>query len=207
METEEEQVEQLKAWLKENGLSIVLGIILGVGGIGGYNYWNHVQETAAVEASGHFSEMITALEAGDHQSVEQHSAILIDQYASTDYALMAQLALAKSHVVNGEFDLAESALQQVVGSAAQKPLAYVGRTRLAAMQIHNGKIDQALTTLDAEFPEEFLALVAELRGDAYAQQGKAAQAIEAYRSAQTAKLGAADPTFLQHKLDDLGAPN
>ena len=40
METEEEQVEKLKAWLKENGLSIVMGIIIGVGGIGGYNYWN-----------------------------------------------------------------------------------------------------------------------------------------------------------------------
>ena len=37
METEEEQVERLKAWLKENGLSIVLGIVIGVGGIGGYN--------------------------------------------------------------------------------------------------------------------------------------------------------------------------
>ena len=40
METEEEQVERLKAWLKENGLSIVFGIVIGVGGIGGYNYWN-----------------------------------------------------------------------------------------------------------------------------------------------------------------------
>ena len=37
METEEEQVAKLKAWFKENGLSIVLGIIIGVGGIGGYN--------------------------------------------------------------------------------------------------------------------------------------------------------------------------
>ena len=42
METEEEQVEKLKAWLKENGLSIVMGIVIGVGGIGGYNYWQHV---------------------------------------------------------------------------------------------------------------------------------------------------------------------
>ena len=34
METEEEQVEKLKAWLKENGLSIVFGVVIGVGGIG-----------------------------------------------------------------------------------------------------------------------------------------------------------------------------
>lgn len=207
METEEEQVEKLKAWLKENGLSIVLGIVIGVGGIGGYNYWNHVQETAAGEASDHFNKMIAALDAGNRQSVEEYSNILINDHASTDYALMARLALARTHVVDGEFDQAELALQQVVGSAGQKPLAYVARTRLAALQIQNGKIDNALGTLDADFPEEFSARVEELRGDAYAQQGKVAEAIEAYRSAQSAKLGPVDRTFLRQKLDDLGAQN
>ena len=205
METEEEQVEKLKAWLKENGLSIFLGIVIGVGGIGGYNYWNHVQETTAAEASGYFSKMIAALEAGDHQLVQEQSDILINDYTSTDYALMAQLALAKSHVVDGEFDKAELALQQVVGSGEQKPLAYVARTRLAALQIQNGQIDNALATLGAEFPDEFAAQVDELRGDAYALQGKVAQAIEAYRNAQTADLGPANEAFLRQKLDDLGA--
>jgi predicted negative regulator of RcsB-dependent stress response len=204
METEEEQVEKLKAWLKENGLSIVLGIVIGVGGIGGYNYWNHVQETTAAEASAHFSEMVAALETGNHQVVQEHSDILINDYSSTDYALMAQLALAKSHVGKGEFDRAALALQQVVGSGAQKPLAYVARTRLAALQIQNGQIDDALTTLGAEFPQEFKAQVDELRGDAYALQGKVAQAIEAYRNAQTARPGPVSEAFLRQKLDDLG---
>lgn len=205
METEEEQVEQLKAWLKENGLSIVLGIIIGVGGIGGYNYWNHVQETAAAEASSHFSKMMTALDAGDHQKVDEHADALINDYASTDYALMAQLALAKRQVVDGEFDKAVLALQQVVGSGEQKPLAYVARTRLAALQIQNGQIDLALSTLDAQFPDEFKARVDELRGDAYALQGKVVEAIAAYRNAQSAKLRPANETFLLQKLDDLGA--
>ena len=204
METEEEQVEKLKAWLKENGLSIVFGIIIGVGGIGGYNYWNHYQETVAAEASGHFSELITALETKDLQAVQQHSDILINEFASTDYALMAQLALARVHVEKGEFDEAALALQQVVGKGAQKPLAYVARVRLAALQIQNGQIDDALSTLGAEFPQEFKAQVDELRGDAYALQGKVAQAIEAYREAQTAIPGPANETFLRQKLDDLG---
>ena len=205
METEEEQVEQLKAWLKENGLSIALGIIIGVGGIGGYNYWNHVQDTNAAEASSHFSQMIDALDAGNHESVQAQADTLINDYASTDYALMAQLALAKSHVANSEYDQAEQALQQVVGSGAQKPLAYVARTRLAALQIQNDKIEQALTTLDAEFPDEFSARVEELRGDAYALQGKVTQALAAYRNAQKAEAGASDPTFLGQKIDNLGA--
>jgi predicted negative regulator of RcsB-dependent stress response len=204
METEEEQVEQLKAWLKENGLSIALGIIIGVGGIGGYNYWNHVQETTAAEASNHFTKMIEALDAGDHESVQTRADTLVNEYASTDYALMAQLALAKSHVLKGEFEQAEQALQQVVGSGGQEPLAYVARTRLAALQIQNGNVEQALGTLNAEFPDEFSARVEELRGDAYASQGEIKQALAAYRNAQAAKIGAADPAFLTQKIDDLG---
>jgi len=204
METEEEQVEQLKAWLKENGLSIALGIIIGVGGIGGYNYWNHVQETTAAEASNHFTKMIEALDAGDHESVQTRADTLVNEYAATDYAMMAQLALAKSHVVKGEFEQAEQALQQVVGSGGQEPLAYVARTRLAALQIQNGNVEQALGTLNAEFPDEFSARVDELRGDAYASQGELSQALAAYRNAQSAKISAADPAFLIQKIDDLG---
>ncbi len=205
METEEEQVERLKAWLKENGMSIVFGIIIGIGGIGGYKYWTERQETIAAEASGHYVKMIAALDGGNSQALNEQADILINEYAATDYALMAQLALARNHVTNGEFDQAGLALQQVVGSAGQEPLAYVARTRLAAVQIQNGQFDQALATLEADFPDEFSARVAELRGDAYALQGKVAEAIEAYRTAKTAAAGPASETFLQQKLDDLGA--
>ena len=135
METEEEQVEKVKAWLKENGMSIVLGIVIGVGGLFGYRYWVDLQETTAAEASGHFTQMMTALEAGDSAVVDEHAQRLINDHSDSDYALMAQLALAKMRVQNGEFEQAEDALQQVVGSAAQRSLAYVARTRLAAVQL------------------------------------------------------------------------
>jgi len=205
METEEEQVEKLKAWLKENGLSIVLGIVIGVGGIGGYNYWVHVQETTAAKASSHFTQMVDALAADDGEGLQQQADILIADHASTDYALMAHLALARNHAANAEFEQAEAALQQVVGSAAQRPLAYVARTRLAAVQLQSGQYDQALTTLAVEFPDEFAALSNELRGDILTLQGKNAEAIEAYRKAQLAEPKPANADFLRQKLNDLGS--
>jgi predicted negative regulator of RcsB-dependent stress response len=205
METEEEQVEKLKAWLKENGLSIVFGIIIGVGGIGGYNYWVNAQETTAAEASSHFTQMIDALAADDGEKVQQQADILIADHASTDYALMAHLALARNHVANAEFEEAETALQQVVGSAAQRPLAYVARTRLAAVQLQTGQYDQALTTLAVDFPDEFAALADELRGDIFALQGKDGEAIDAYRKARSAEPKPANIEFLQQKLNDLGS--
>jgi predicted negative regulator of RcsB-dependent stress response len=207
METDEEQVEKVKAWLKENGMSIVFGIIIGVGGIGGYNYWVKYQENIAVEASGHFEQMLDALNSDDTDSLREHAEILIDDYASTEYALMARLALARGQVERGEFEQAESTLQEVVGSAADAPLAYVARTRLAAVQIQLENYDAALATLATDFPAAFAARAEELRGDAYAMQGRVAEALEAYRSAQGSDPGPANGQFLQQKIDDLGAPS
>ena len=204
METEEEQVEKLKDWLKDNGLSIVFGVIIGVGGIAGYKYWVQVQETTAAKASDHFTQMIDALSAENGEGLQEQADMLITEYASTDYALMAHLTLARQHVANAEFDKAEAALQQVVGSAGQRPLAYIARTRLAAVQLQTGQYDQALTTLSVEFPDEFAAITNELRGDILALQGKGGEAAEAYRKAQSSVPAPANVEFLQRKLNDLG---
>ena len=204
MDTDEEQVEKLKAWLKENGLSIVLGVVIGVGGLSGYRYWQHSQEVEAEEASQLYTQMLQALNSSDRGGVEEHAQLLISDYTDTEYAQLARLALAKSHVENDELDLAEETLQQIVGSSAQQPLAYLTRTRLAAVQMQSGQLDSALTTLSIEFPNEFTARVAELRGDILAQQGKISEAVEAYEIARWAEPGPANPEFLQQKLSDLG---
>lgn len=206
METEDEQVEKLKAWLKENGLSIVLGIIIGVGGIGGYNYWTNLQETRASEASEHYTHLLEALEAGNDERVQEKADVLLADFASTEYALLANLALARLHVENEDFSAAAAALESVVGIEAQQPLAYIARTRLAAVQIQLEQYDQALTTLSFEFPEQFSARVEELRGDALVLQGNTDQAIAAYRKAQRGEPQPANPEFLRQKLNDLGSP-
>ena len=205
METEEEQVEKLKAWLKENGMSIVFGIIIGVGGIGGYNYWTHYQETTAAAASAHYTQMLEALAADNDEMVQQQANSLLSDYAATEYAALANLALALMQVDNGAFAAAVDALQPLVDSEGHEPLAYLARTRLAAVQIQMEQYDQALTTLGADFPDQFAALVDELRGDALAFQGKTDEAVAAYRKAQLAEPQPANPEFLRQKLNDLGS--
>lgn len=39
METEEQQIEAAKKWWKENGSSIVTGLMLGLAVLFGYRYW------------------------------------------------------------------------------------------------------------------------------------------------------------------------
>jgi predicted negative regulator of RcsB-dependent stress response len=151
--------------------------------------------------------MMQALAAGNDDLVQQQADILLADYASTDYAALANLALARMQVENGEFAAAIEALQPLVGSEEQQPLVFLARIRLAALQIQLEQYDQALVTLNAGFPDQFAALVDELRGDALAMQGKADEAIVAYRKAQLAEPQPANPEFLRQKLNDLGSPS
>lgn len=204
METEEEQVERLKKWLKENGFSIVAGIVIGIGGLAGYRYWQEYQLTTAEQASDLFGQMIEALDAGKSEDVQAHAQALIDEYASTDYATLAQLTLARNYLDNGDFEQAEQTLKQVVGSAGQEPLAYLARTRLAAVQLQREQYEQAMATLQTEFPQSFGARVDELRGDILSRKGDNVAARQAYERALQAEPGPANPEFLRQKLSDLG---
>jgi len=204
METDEEQVEKLKDWWKENGRSVIAGVIIGVGGLFGYRFWVDYQTQFAEEASAHFVEMVQALEAGDNEKAVGAANTLIEDYSRSEYAIMARLGLARFHVENGDYDKAGEQLQQVVGSVDNQPLGYLARKRLAAVQLQMSKTDQALKTLSIDFPAEFNASVEELKGDIYAQQGKSAEAADAYRKALQGRPGPADSKFLQQKLDDLG---
>lgn len=204
METDDEQVEKLKRWWQENGRSVVAGVIIGVGGLFGYRYWVDYQNDHAEQASRHFDQMVEALDASRNDSAIDHAEILLADFAGTDYAIMARLALARIHVEDGNFSKAGAQLQQVVGSVDNQPLGFIARKRLAAVQLQMSNADQALSTLSVDFPDEFNAGIEELKGDIYSEQGNKAEAAEAYRRALNATPGPVDRQFLQQKLDNLG---
>jgi predicted negative regulator of RcsB-dependent stress response len=204
MATDEEQVEKLKQWWKENGRAVVAGIVIGVGSLIGYRYWIDYQETNAEQASSHFIQMVDAIESGNNSVADDQANTLLNQYASSEYATMARFALAKTRVEDEDFEKAQHHLKQVIGEGGDSPLSYVARKRLATVQLQMTDYDQALKTLSIDFPEQFAASIEELRGDLYAIQGKKAKAADAYRKAQKSQPAPANADFLQQKLDDLG---
>ena len=204
METDEEQVEKLKAWWNENGKSVIAGVVIGVGGLFGYRFWVDYQTQLAEEASAQFQQMVQALETGNKDKIVGTADMLINDYSNSQYAVMARMGLARFHVENGDYEKASEQLQQIVGTVDNQPLGYLARKRLASVQLQMSQTDQALNTLSTEFPPEFSAAVEELKGDIYAQQGKSSEAADAYRKAMRSSPGPANGEFLQQKLDDLG---
>lgn len=203
--TDEEQVERIKKWWSENGTSVIAGLIIGVGGLSGWRFWVDYKANVAAEASEHFAQMVNALENSNHDNAIEHANMILDGYASTAYADLARLSLAKAYVEEAEFGKAEQQLRFLVDSSSEVPLQMLARKRLAAVLLQQEKHKEALQVLDIKYPPQFAAAFEELKGDILVAQGDKNAAREAYQRAQIAEPPVPDAQFLQQKLQDMGA--
>ena len=209
--TEKEQWERVTTWLRENGLWIVAGVIVGALGIGGWQWWTAHVDKVDADASEKYEQLQTDLGKGDQTGALILMADLERDYGSTPYVDQGHLALARSYVDANELDKAVTALKSVIDHSKDKQLALVARVRMARVQIAQKKPDEALASLDGVDPGAFGALFHEVRGDAEFAKGNKAAALTEYRTAKTAGIGGAggggggDSALLDLKIADLTA--
>jgi predicted negative regulator of RcsB-dependent stress response len=203
-ETEEQQVEALKEWWKENGKSVVLGVVLGVGAIFSWRGWVSHQENLAVEASDLYAEVVDFLSNDDLVGIEKNASILRSEYADTTFASMASLAEAKLQVEHSELARAVEKLQWVVENSDLDEFKNIALLRKARVLLANGQADDALKALPKTANLAFKGLFAEVRGDIYLSKGDKDKARQAYTEASAS--GSSDPQLLGMKLDDLAIP-
>ncbi|WP_193049443.1 YfgM family protein [Pseudoalteromonas undina] len=194
--TEEQQAEAIKRFFRENGLSLALGVIVGLGGLYGWKAYNQNQITTAEQASDAYTKLV------ESDSVLASADAFISENKDTQYATLAAFVAAKEAVDAQNLDLANEKLSWIVTNVDNAQLKAIATTRLARVQIAQQQYDDALSTLNAPLPEAFIANVAELKGDIYTQQGNKEQARVAYQAAVDAGGLTSNP-LLQIKLDDL----
>ena len=196
--TEEQQVEQIKAWWKENGKAVVLGTVIGLGGLFGWRYYQSEVQSAKEQASDAYTQVVNRLESGSESAIADVQAF-IAAHESSQYSVLASLQLAKAQVDNGDLDAAAEQLSWAIANTQDVAILPIAQTRLARIYAEQDAFDKALSELDKVTAESWAAKVAELRGDVLLQKGETQAAREAYVSAQ--QLGASPA--LQIKLDDL----
>jgi len=200
-ETEEQQVEALKAWWAENGRAVIIGIVIGVLLVFAWMWWNSNQEKKAVAASDNFSQSLEALQAGDHAKVTALAAEK-DDHAGTLYGAYTGLTAARSAVEQGNLEKAESELQWVVDNAELDDVGIIARVRLARVKAALGDAEGGLSVLPKDYSEVFTHLVEEARGDLHVAAGDAAAARTAYQAAMDTER-AADRDALLMKFNEL----
>ena len=204
-ETEEQQVDALKQWWRENGRAVIAGVVIGVLAIGGWTLWQDRQEGNAVAASDAWSQTVEAAEAEDAATVERLADTLVDKHGGTLYAAYGQLAAARVAIEDDRLDAAAERLAWVVDEAPQDDVRLIARIRLARVQGAQGDAAAGLERLPEEYPEAFTGLVEEARGDLLLLADDPDAARSAYEAAR-ASGRAADPDALGMKIDALVAP-
>src|SRR5271163_938187 len=204
--SEKEQWERVTGWLRENGVWIVAGVVVGALGIGGWQWWNAHIDKVNGDASAKYEQMTADLSKGDQTGALIILADLERDFSSTPYVDQARLAFARVYVEGNELDKAATELQAVSQHSKDKQLALIARLRLARVQISQQKPDDALATLDGVDPGAFEALFHEVRGDAEFAKGNKAAALTEYRTARSKDAGSgSDNSLLDLKISDLVA--
>ena len=201
-ETEEQQVDALKAWWKENGKAVIAGVVIGASLIGGWSWYKQHQENQAVAASDAFSQSMQAAAAGELDKVSVLASELADDQPKTLYAAYANLAAAKAAVEADNLDLAVEKLSWVSESASQSDVKLIATIRLARVKSSLGDVAGALALLPNTYPSEFTGLVEEARGDLHVAAGDASAARAAYQQAQSSD-NIANSAALTMKINEL----
>ncbi len=111
--TEEQQVEAIKRFWKENGIAIMVGAVIGLGGLWGWQYYSDSQLAAKEAASQGYQEVVENLQADD--GIVRAEAFLAN-HQSSGYAAMTALVLAAQEVENNNLEAALGHLQTAVQS-------------------------------------------------------------------------------------------
>lgn len=205
--SEKEQVEALKKWWKENGSSIITGLLLGLSILLGSKAWFSYQDSQKLNASNVYAQMMSVSAAGDSEQVKAFANVLITDYTSSVYAPLSAMLLAKQAIEADELPAAEAQLKWALDKTTVPEVEHTARTRLIRVMIDQAQYAQAESLLDAvQSPGVYQFVYSELRGDLAVAQGELAKAAAAYKAA-LAETPAQLPnvSLLSAKYESVGA--
>ena len=207
--SEREQWDQIKSWLRENGLWIIAGVVVGAAGLGGWRWYQDHVDSVGAAASAKYTEAVQAFVKGDRTQAFVLLGELERDYSSSPYVDQAKLMAARVYVDGGDLDKAVTELQAVTDHSKDNALALIARLRLARVEIAQKKPDAALATLNGLKAGAFEPRYHEVLGDAYYAKGDKTNALKEYMSAKVVDMAGSslDTQGLDLKIDDLTAEN
>lgn len=201
--SEQEQIEAIKKWWKENGKFIIVGVILGLLVLFGTKTWIARKNSIAEAASMEFEQLLTELKQNNNQAVDERGKHIISSYPKTPYAVFAAMAIARTKLEAGDNTAARVQLQWALDHAENPEIKNTARLRLAKVLIAQGDPAQAVTLLEGANAKNFDGLFEEVRGDAYIAMGDTTKAAQSYKKALALLSPGAATQQLQMKLDDI----
>lgn len=212
-QTEDEQLESLKRWFRDNGRALVTGLVVaGLLVFGGFSWQQRQlrqQEGASVEYQ-NLIEAIRQLETKPGPEAVATANHLADtlkkDFSGTTYAQFAALFKAKLAIQNSDLGAAEAELRWVLDRKPTNEIKWLAQLRLARVLQAKGDSKGALALLDEKSAGGYAAAVLQVKGDIANANGDFAAARSAYEQAQELQRKQTNPVndpLLEMKLRDL----
>lgn len=206
--TEEEQIAQLKDWWSRNGKPLLLGGILAVAIVFGWQTWQKQQANQGERLSATYQQLLDAAfnpegtNAQDMLKLLQELESIKPEHA---YAQYARMLVARVAVLENRLDDAVVMLRKVVDKPATPVLGELSSQRLARVLAADGKAEEALKLLGGNGLAAYRSARDELRGDILVQLERLDEARQAYQQARENLDDNSAAGSLMMKLDDLSA--
>lgn len=203
-ETEEQQVEALQKWWKENGTASLIGLGIGLAAILGWSYWLDYKKVETGKASAMYDQLLKNVNENQKEAIDTVANKLKIEFKSTEYAAYSTLLQAKSKIDAGDLASAKELLQSLANQSGD--LSQLAQLRLVRLYLATGEYEKGLQLINAVNPKTtagFSDNYDELVGDLYVALDRTDEARSAYEKAL--RNGHQSP-LLQFKIDDLTAP-
>ncbi|PHM46702.1 YfgM family protein [Xenorhabdus miraniensis] len=199
--TETEQVDAIKRFFVTNGKYLAVGLVLGIGALVGWRYWQTHQTNQLHETAAKFEKLNKSLALGSKEDVAA-----ADKFANETnniYGVMADLELAKHAIGKNDLAQAEKNLLAASGKATDEDMKTLSNLRLARVQLAEDKTDAALKTLELVKGKGWLVVAEDIRGDILAKKGDIAGARAAYSKGLESDGPQSMKDFIKIKLNNL----
>lgn len=202
---EHEQSERVRNWIKENGLSMVVAVVLAFGGIFGFRQWQDHRAGQQALAAQYYEVIRQELQQGSVEEAASQYEAMVEAVGRSAHAAFAGMALAAAWVEDGRLGAAERIYRDILDNRRLESVWPVATLRLARLLEAQGDTEAALSLVDGPAPDGFAGAWAEVRGDLLYERGRLDEARLAWREAldnQPAEGG--NPRLLQLKIDATG---
>jgi predicted negative regulator of RcsB-dependent stress response len=199
--TENEQVDALRRFFIENGKALAIGVVIGIGALLGWRYWQNHQQAEMTGASQSYQQASEALTGGKADGVALAEKFI--EKNANNYGVLAALQVAQHDVDQKDFAKAEQRLAWAQGQTKDENLKSLIDLRLARVQLQENKLDDALKTLDLVKATGWVAMAQDVRGDVLVKKGDVKGAREAYSKGLASDASQSLQALLRMKLNNL----
>lgn len=192
---EHEQGERVKAWLRENGTQLILGIVVALAAIFGWNRWQAHRADSAQIPGARYQAGVNYLQAGNTEQAQEQ----LSHLSGSSYATLLSLDLAAKQLEQGQRD---AAITTLAGIRDNDPaLQAIVNQRHARLLLDAGKHNEAASVIGSGDDVDSL----HVRGDIAMATDNTEQAREHYLKAYNqAEVGSPQREVLELKLSEVG---